>query len=105
QPESEERVDARSLDVGLERLEIADLRLAEDLHARRDDAVHVPGQDEARLLDARMRDGTIETGFTGREADARSYARVLEQRARRGRRSVRRERIGRGHLDPSSPRI
>ena len=52
--EREEAARGLAARVGRERVEVRELGLAEDLHARRDDAVEVAGEREAALLDARM---------------------------------------------------
>ena len=65
QADRKEAARGSAASVCRERVEIRELRLAEDLHARGHDAVEVTSEREAALLDARVTDRPVQAGFTG----------------------------------------
>src|SRR5262249_5498045 len=81
--ETEEAAGRAALTVGVERVEITELGLAEDLDAARDDTVVVTGEREPRLLDARVRDAPPEAGPPPDEAKIDGDPSVFEQLPRR----------------------
>jgi hypothetical protein len=91
--ESEEAARGARLPVGVERIEIGQLRFAEDLDAARNDAVVVPGEREPRLLDARVRDTPAEPGAAADESQIDGKTPVLEQLPRRHGRASRQFRV------------
>src|SRR5262249_10262110 len=79
--------------LGVERVEIRQLRLAEDLDAARDDAVVVAGEREARLLDARVRHAPPEAGSTADQPKVDGKPPIFEQLPGRHGRAPRRFRV------------
>ena len=71
QTQVEQGIGALCLFAGIEGFEIGDLGLPEDLHAGRDDTMHVPSQREPRLLHPRVVDDSLETTSTCNEAHQR----------------------------------
>ena len=82
-PQPAEPVHALLTQLRLERLEEADLRLAEDLHARGYDPVGMSGEHQPRLLDPRVIDDAIEPSLAGHEGRDALDPLVLHQVARR----------------------
>ena len=93
EPEREEARARACLRARRERVEVRELGLAEDLHARRDDAVEVAGEREARLLDARVGDASSETRAARDQRQGDAERPVFEELRQRRSSSVREARV------------
>src|SRR6185503_15620907 len=83
QLEAEEAARGAALLLGVERIEIRKLGLAEDLDAARHDAMVVACESEPRFLDARVRDASAEPRAAADQPKIDGEAPVFEQLPRR----------------------